>query len=154
MTARQHRLHRLCELREMQHDVSVGHLRGAQAELCSAEIAVQQAEEEVRAARNMARAATIGGDANDWLLASAEGELCAFNVQKRQAIRARASLAVDAAAKREEESRRERKQMEYTLDRIRAEVQAEAARAEQRTLDEAARLKRNATFPRTNYSTF
>ena len=131
MTPREHRLRRLVELREKQHDVTVVHLRSAQAELHASEIAVSQAEEAARAVRNQGRAAAISGNAEDWLLASAEGELSSLDIRQRHAVRARAGLAVDAAAEQEAAARLERKQMEFTLDRIRREAESEAARAEQ-----------------------
>ncbi len=141
MTPREHRLHRLAELREKQHDVSVMHLRAAQSSLRAAETAVSDANATVGAAVTYRNDALRQGSA-DWLLACAEAELCGVTLKKRDAARASARIAVDAAAIHETEARRERKQMDTTLSRIRREISIASVRAEQRALDEAARIMR------------
>ena len=118
------------------------HLRGAQAELQAAEYAVTDAKEAARAVRNQGRAAAINGDTSEWLLTLAEAEICNLTIQRRRGDCARATAAVNAAAERETTARRERKQMELVLDRIRLETCTEAARAEQRNLDETFRMVR------------
>ena len=140
MTPREHRLRRLADLREKQHSVAVVHLRTAQAELHAAKRAVLQAEQAVRDARCSALAAATDGNTGEWLAASAEAELYRFRSNQHRAAQTQAILAVNAAATQEEAARRERKQMEFTLDRVRREMAIESARGEQRRLDEAARL--------------
>ena len=141
MTAREHRFQRLVHLREMQHGVSVTHLRAVQNDLRAAETAVSEAHETARDAVTC-RNASMNGGSGDWLLASAEVELCAAALQQRTMARASARLAVNNAAQVEAERRRERKQMELALDHMRRDTHLELARAGQRTLDEAARIMR------------
>jgi hypothetical protein len=56
------------------------------------------------------------------------------------AMRAQAAEAAKVAAKAEALARRERKQMEMTLESLRSKEDILAARAEQSNLDEAARV--------------
>ncbi len=142
MTPREHRLRRLVALREKQHDLTVVHLRGAQAELQAAEHEVSKANEAVRDVRNQGRAAAITGNTVEWLLTLAEAELTNLTVLHRKAECVRAASAVNVAAEQEATARRERRQMEVTLDRVRLQVHTASARAEQHVLDESFRMVR------------
>ncbi len=143
MISREGRLRRLAELRVVQHDVAVTHLRGAQTSLLTAEAAVLQAEAAARHARTLRSASTEGGTTQDWLLACAEAELSSLKIVQRNAARTEARAAVHTAATGEATARRERKQIDVTLERVKREMGFESARAEQRTLDEVARLLKN-----------
>ncbi len=140
MIRREDRLRRLAELRLVQHDAAVMHLRGAQTALHSAETEVSQAEAASRHARLRRNEATESGSTQDWLLSCAEAELCSIGAMQRRAARAQASGAVQDAAAGEAAARRNRKQIDVTLDRVKREMHYASVRAEQRTLDEAVRL--------------
>ena len=153
MTPREARLLRLVHLRERQHDVAALHLRAARQDLAAAEAALHKIREQARAALLCRVAAEENPE--EWLLACADVEGASLLIGRLQAECVRAVAAVQQAAEAESTARRERKGMELTLQAARHASAAQAARAEQRTLDEIVRLQALASagspFSRRNF---
>ena len=140
MTSREHRLQRLVDLRTQQHQATTAQLRAARALLEEAERTMQQGMQQARDAHgNMARTLSQQ-DQQGWLLACADAEFSKLSISMGAQKQAKAAELVEAAAAREADARRERKQMEKTLERIAKEEATLASRSEQQHLDEIARL--------------
>lgn len=141
MTARETSLLRLAQLRERQHDVASLHLRAARGNLAVAEAALSASQEHVRSARRRQIDAATVGNAEEWLLSCAEMEAGTLTVSAHHAVVAQAMFAVQLALQAEATARRERKQMEVTLEAVQRARAEKTSRAEQATLDEVARWK-------------
>lgn len=142
MTLREKRLLRLAHLRERQHDIAAVQLRAARSSLAVAQSSVKDAQERARAAGAGRLAAASDSEPDEWLLACLEADAALLAARNGLARLARATAVVQQAAELEAAARRERKQMEATLESVQLECAEAAARADQRTLDEVARLQR------------
>ena len=140
MNERTQKWMRLTGLRQRQHEMSVLGLREAQAALQVQEDALEtlrQAERQVHLRRSdLSHVPT----ATDWLLSCADTELCLMQIDRLCATRERAVAGVADAAQREQTARRERKQMETTLETAQRTTLAEAAKVEQQQMEEASRV--------------
>jgi hypothetical protein len=148
MTPRERRMLRLVGLRERQHDVAALHLRAAQGYLVRAESAVNDAQERTRAAQLHRLAAGVDNDPNEWLIACADAELSTLIAGHEHAHVVRAKALVQQASEAEATARRERKQMETTLELVQRDSAEQVVRAELVALDEIVRMQRAGTAAR------
>ena len=140
MTSREHRLQRLVDLRTQQHQATTAQLRAARALLEEAERTMQQGMQQARDAHGKMARTLSQQDQQGWLLACADAEFSKLAISMGTQKQAKAAELMEAAAAREADARRERKQMEKTLELIAKEEVTLASRAEQQHLDETARL--------------
>jgi phage protein D len=142
MTPRETRMLRLVGLRERQHDVAALNLRAAQGNLLRAESAMNEAQERTRAAQFCRLAAGVDDIPDEWMIACGDIEVSTLIAGNRYAHVVRAKALVQQASEAEATARRERKQMEATLEYIQRDSAERARRAELIALDEIVRMQR------------
>jgi flagellar biosynthesis chaperone FliJ len=140
MTERERRLKRLVDLRTRQHDAAIVELRVARSVLDEAELTIQQGLQQARDAHDNISQTLTHQDQHGWLLACADAEFSKLAITAGTQRLAEAAALLEAAASKETDARRERKQMEKTLELVQQDVAAMATRAEQHQLDETSRL--------------
>jgi flagellar biosynthesis chaperone FliJ len=145
MTTRERRLHRLVELRSRQHDGTMIELCAANAILHEVELKLRQSVEEHGLARDNMVLMLTQDDQEGWLLACAADRVSNLSIHNEEERRVDAASAVETVSQREANARRERRQMELTLEHTSKAREAIDARAEQQQMDELTRHVRAAS---------
>ena len=139
MTARGQRLRRILHLRVQMHDAAALDLRVANGTLQAAEEALRQVNLAAQGSRDRLRVTKSERATDDWLMSCADAEFYKLSAAAHAKRIAEATVVMNAAAGREMDARRERRQMEVTLAAVWREDTYAAARAEQKRLDESSR---------------
>lgn len=140
MTTRRSRTRRLAELRLAQHTVASARLREERASLEICEGSVASAQRAAGQTLEQAQCALTAGDRGEWLLANAAFQLHSLQADRHRAACLQMEAEVAEAEAAERAARMELRQTESMLKSILADERALHERAEQQTLDEAARV--------------